>query len=247
MIDESRGFTLKVAERSRPSYLGRRKAVPMDSSEITTLISSGLDHFQHHQQHVNHESMRSIESILSTMYTSTQAMLKPAHGHSQPFWGPPDPYLSGKSLAPPAKALLDMGIQKSDDVQLLAPDVQAAAAKGWKLLDSTRTQVETILPGFAPTRGILPYHDRIPDETDESFAAQVDWAARYLNVIDKIPYAAFAYGLVEFFLLRPNLDLYKEDIEAEPTRTVMDTVTVTGVRVGVFAVIALVTVGMFSG
>jgi hypothetical protein len=188
------------------------------------------------------------ESLLSTMYTATLDGIKlvPAHEHTQPLFGPPDPYLTaGKSIAPAAKSLIDMGVEKIAPIEL-SKEVQAEVAKGWKLLDWNSIQTESNLPGFRTTRGILPQHNQVPDETPETFAAQVEWAARFLPVIDKLPYAALSYGLIEFFLLRPNLDLYKEDIEDEPERATAETIATTGVRMAVFLVIAVVTVTIFG-
>jgi hypothetical protein len=165
----------------------------------------------------------------SSLSSFNVAILKPATEHTQPLWGPPDPYLSaGKSIAPSAKALADMGIAP--------PDVDSAAI-----------HAQMLLPGFSPTRGILPTHVMgLPAETPETFAAQVEWSTRFLNVIDHIPTIVIAYALVEFFLLRPNLDLYQEDIREQPTQIMAETVAVTGVRLGVFFVIAILTCTIFG-
>jgi hypothetical protein len=209
------------------------------------------------QHHVDdpHNHHHVFQTLLSTLYASdVSVLLKPAHEHTQPLWGPPDPYLTaGKSIAPSAKALLDMGIEKSSATAAitspeLSEKVQTALSKGWKVLDASHIQAQRLLPGFAETRGILPRHDAVvPEETPETFAAQVEWAAQFMNVIEKIPYAALAYGMIEFFLLRPNIDQYKEDIEDEPARAFADTVKVTGVRMGMFAVVAIVTLVLFGG
>lgn len=191
-----------------------------------------------------------LATLLSTLYTTTvDHVFQPAaHGHTQPLWGPPDPYLSaGRSIAPPTKALMDMGIVPADGsaVESLPANVQTAVSKGWHVLNGDNIKSQSLLPGFSPTRGILPQHSPVPEETPETFAAQVEWAARYMNVVDKLPYAALAYGMVEFFLLRPGIDRYKEDVEDEPARAFIETVKVTGVRLGVFFVIAIVTAGAF--
>ena len=169
--------------------------------------------------------------------TAARTMLKPAAGHSQPLWGPQDPYLSaGTSIAPSAQSLADMDVAPVDTSALAEP-ANTAASNGWHILDSSRITAENLLPGFSPARGILPFHSpNVPAETPESFAAQVEWSAKFLNVIDNLPTVAFAYALVEFFLLRPNLDLYQEEIRQEPSEVMTATVAVTGVRVAVDAV-----------
>jgi hypothetical protein len=55
-----------------------------------------------------------------------------------------------------------------------------------------------------------------------------------------------SYALIEFFLLRPGVDLYQQDIDDEPERVLAETVLVTAVRMGVFAVVATVTVSIFG-
>jgi len=191
------------------------------------------------------------------MYAGTVDAIKlnqPAHGHSQPLFGPLDPYLAaGKSIAPSARSLADMGVQKTSASEVsvasdgMAATVKEALSKGWRVMDGSSIRAETALPGFSSTGGILPHHDpRVPEETPETFAAQVEWSVRFLNVVDKIPYAAFLYAMVEFFLLRPNLDLYKEDVEEQPSRAFVETAVVTGVRVAAFALVAVLTLVMFG-
>ena len=74
----------------RPSCLSRtvRKLAPLDPNEL-----------------VHHHS--TIDAVLSTLYSvPADVLLKPAHGHSQPLFGPPDAWLSsGHSIAPNLKAL----------------------------------------------------------------------------------------------------------------------------------------------
>jgi hypothetical protein len=213
-----------------------------------------------------------IPALLSTMYT---AALPSAHGHSNPLFGPPDPLLAQiKSIAPSAKALMDMGITSSassatsassSDVATLASDalnsmtssspelqakIQGALQRGIPVRDATSTMTNmgssTHLPGFAETRHILPARTPPPAETEATFAAQVEWAAQFLNVIDKLPFVAFYYALLEFFILRPGIDLYKEDVENDPAGVLAESVVVLAVRVAVFCVVGIVTVSMFG-
>lgn len=193
----------------------------------------------------------------SRMLASTDFSRLPAHEHTQPFFGTPDPYLTaGKSIAPTAQGLQELGIAAvkggkvvipSDLPEGFAAQVQAAVGKGWKLLDFSAIKAETILPGFAPTRGILGAHSaNMPAETAESFAAQVEWSAKFLSVVDKLPMAALAYVCIEFFILRPNIDLYQQDIDDDSTGVLAETVAVTAVRMAVFAAVAVVTLGLFG-
>lgn len=189
-----------------------------------------------------------VDAMPSLSTAASDVILKPAAGHTQPFWGTPDPYLTaGSSIAPPAKNLADMGVAKTTELSSLPEQVQIAASKGWKILEYESIKTENLLPGFSPTGGILSAHNTaIPAETPETFAAQVEWAANFLNVVDKLPYAALAYAFVEFFILRPGIDLYKEDVEEEPSDVLAETIVTTGVRMGAFCLVAISTLGIFG-
>jgi hypothetical protein len=179
--------------------------------------------------------------------TNNFALLKPATGHSQPLWGPPDPYLSaGQSIPPSSKGFVELGIEKVPFTDL--PDqVRLTLSDGYKVLDSSTIKSENILPGFSPVGGILPAHNPLlPPEIPATFVAQVEWSAKFINVIDHLPEAAFTYALIEFFILRPGIDLYKEDIEMQsedgPTGVLTaEVAAVTGVRLFVFFVVAILT------
>lgn len=215
---------------------------------------------------VSHASPASLESTttLLSSTSSASAYLQPAHEHAQPLWGPPDPYLSaGKSIAPlssvPSTAALDAAAatatSTSSAPQLstvspeLAQQARLAAARGWNVLDAQGIKAEATLPGFAETGGILPRHaPNMPlAETPATFAAQVEWSASFLRVVDRLPYAALLYALVEFLVLRPNVDLYQEEVEDDPARALADSIKVTTVRMGAFAFVAVVTLVVFGG
>jgi len=188
----------------------------------------------------------------SSLDLSSVSSLKPAMGHTQPLWGPADPYLSAgiKSIAPSARALTDLGVADPTTTAASPPDTwpklaQLAVQDGVRVLDAAALKAENILPGFTPTGGILSTHSA-PLETPASFAAQVEWSAGFLNVVDKLPEAAFVYCLVEFFFLRPSIDRYTDDVELEPTRALTESLAVTGVRLGMFCLVAAVTTTIFG-
>ena len=204
-------------------------------------------------------STHGISTEMSALLTTTLSTAIPlAHGHSNPVFGPPDPYLAaGKSIAPSVQALVDsMGVAlplKTATVGNLLPDatpevqqsVAQALKRGWNLLDASRIQGtgQNHLPGFAETRGILGTRmEALAVDSPPTFAAEVQWANQFLPVMDRLPFVAFYYALVEFFLLRPGVDLYKEEIEDDPEGVAADTVSVGIVRLGVFAVISFLTV-----
>jgi hypothetical protein len=189
-------------------------------------------------------------SLLSTTLqvgdmTISPNTLQPAHGHVASWFGSNDPHLAAvKSIAPSAKALESLGVTQTAP-GTLPETLQKILSNGGRLLDARTIQAENFLPGFTPTFGILPAHQG-PAETPATFAASVEWSARFLKVVDKIPEAAFAYALVEFFLLRPNLDLYKEEIREEPGAVAVETAVTVGVRLIAFGVVSALTLGIFG-
>jgi len=215
----------------------------MDPNDIISFLSSS-------HEHVPSE----VSAFLST--TLSTAVPAIAHGHENPLFGPPDPYLAaGKSIAPSAKALMDMGITPAKTVGEMIPDaseglkqaVATAASKGYNILDGSKITLTGAnhLPGFQETRGIFGSRMQ-PFDTPATFAAEMQWASGYFNVMDKLPFVAFYFALLEFFILRPGVDLYKEDIEEDPEGVMADTISVGIVRVSAFALIAFLTV-LFSG
>jgi hypothetical protein len=212
----------------------------VDPNDIASIMSSA------------HGVPSEVSALLST---ALSAAIPAAHGHANPVFGSPDPYLlAGKSIAPSVKALTDMGIVPAKTVGDLLPDapegfqhaVAEAVKKGWNILDTSRIHGsgENHLPGFSDTRGIFGTR-MVPFDTAQSFAAEVQWANNYFSVMDKLPFVAFYYALVEFFILRPGVDLYKEEIEDAPEGVLADTISVGVVRLGAFAVISFLTV-LFS-
>jgi hypothetical protein len=169
-------------------------------------------------------------------------MIPPAMEHAPPLWGPPDPYLTaGKSIAPQLREIVDTATDTWSE------EARALLQQGVPILDGTALHAQRVWPGFTPTGSLLSPHSVYDGSTPAVWAATVEWAADWANVVEQLPRAALVYVLVEFFLLRPNLDVYKEDVENDPTRAVTDAVVVTGVRVAMFCVVALVTVGVFGG
>lgn len=213
------------------------------------VTSRTFDHVQRHQLHMTDSTLRPSIGDSSVHMSLVEGLLKPAHEHTQPLFGPPDKYLStGHSIAPNVKALAGPGAATTP-VDQLPEAAQIAAKKGWYILDAAKMESGggSVLPGFSKIGHILPSHaDNIPEASMESFTAQVFASAKFLAVFEKLPMAAFVFVLIDFFLLRPNVDLYKEDIEEEPFEVAAETAAVTGVRLATFAVIGLLTVVAFG-
>lgn len=186
----------------------------------------------------------------SSMHVSrVEGLLKPAHEHTQPLFGAPDKYLSaGHSIAPNLKALAGQAGAAATPVDQLPAVAQTAAKDGWTIIDAAKFEGGggSVLPGFANIGHILPAHADIPDASMASFTAQVFASAKFLAVVEKLPMVAFVFVLIDFFFLRKNMDLYKEDIEEEPFEVAAETAAVTGFRLAAFAAIGLLTVVAFG-
>jgi len=215
-----------------PATTARRMAA-IDPNDLASLASA-------------HTDVTSWDAILSTMYASTvDGLMKPAHGHTQPLFGPSDPFLnSGHSIAPNLKAL-DLAPPTMDQ---LTGAAQEAIKKGYKVVDPANFQAGggSALPGFKDAGGILPRHDPNVPKLSGALPGQVKEAAIHYRILQKLPFAAFVYVLIDFFVLRADVDLYKEDIEGEPMEVAAETVAVAGVRLGVFFLLGVVTVLLFG-
>ena len=239
--------SLLLQNKRATRSLTPRPALESLVEPMQTLQSTLLDN--HHAAGALADGWSSLVTAASTAtlqvggHGLTLNTLQPAHEHVEGWFGASDPYLAaGHSIAPSAKALENLGIERTGDL----PDrLNQVLSQGWKLLDARTIQQQTVLPGFSPPSGILPTHSA-PPETPESLAASVEWSARYLKVVDKLPEAALAYALVEFFLLRPNIDLYKEEIRQEPGAVALETAVTVGVRVAALSVVGAVTLGIFG-
>uniref|UniRef100_A0A7S4A9L8 Uncharacterized protein n=1 Tax=Pseudo-nitzschia australis TaxID=44445 RepID=A0A7S4A9L8_9STRA len=140
--------------------------------------------------------------------------------------------------------------------EALQGQVQEALNSGMNVMDASKFAHGggASLPGFAETNSILaPHVTRYPQSgtiTPDNFPQfelgdRLAYAYLLLEYVQKLPYVAFAYVLVEFFFLRSNVDLYKEDIEDDPSGVLAETVSDTGVRVGLFLVLAVITYVIF--
>lgn len=218
-----------------------------------------------------------LPSMISTMVMASAAASVPAHGHSNPLFGPADPYLqSGRSIAPSLDALSRLGLvstpaaREDGTVGTTGPSGPAAfrpssssasnrgssragtraVLDGSKIVrqggDASKAATATAaatLPGFAETRSLLAPRAEEWD-TFSQFRARIMLNAN-VNIpnLDKVPIVVLCYGLVEFFLLRPNTnDLYKEDVEEDPVGVTIETVSDVAVRVGILFVLAVMVI-----
>jgi hypothetical protein len=158
---------------------------------------------------------------------------------------PDDPLLLANKSIPPASA--QAGISKTN-IENLPESLQAAIAKGWNFIDAQSIHAESVFPGFRQTGSILQQRiQHAPSEdSPETFAAIVQWSAGFLNVVDKLPYVALGYALFEFFVVRADLDWFKEDVEDAPAEVTMEAIGTTSVRFGALMVLSFLTVCFFN-
>ena len=135
-----------------------------------------------------------------------------------------------------------------------AMQAQAAQAldNGFKVMDATKFihGGADKMPGFYETKSVVAPHV-LPGMIEESvsikeyppgmFKFRMEYATTMLRAIQKLPYVAFGYALIEFFFLRNDVDIYKEDVEDDPAGVLAETFSDTTVRVAIFFGLALVT------
>lgn len=73
----------------------------------------------------------------------------------------------------------------------------------------------------------------VPENT-EFTRAEFEEVFRTLDVANRVPDAALIAALIEFFLVRPGKDIYKEDIEEDRPAVVAESFFTGGVRLGIF-------------
>jgi hypothetical protein len=190
-----------------------------------------------------------LEALLSTLYAE---ILKPAQEHTQPLWGPPDPILSaGKSIIPSPNAFSDAGGLTAvappptlDITDKVSDALMKTKGAFINVIDPTAViSFDKVLPGFKETGHVLPLHI-IPEDTPESLILEMGSVAKMMRVVNNLPMAAFLYTCVEFFLVKPGYDVYKEELdESHPE---VEFLMLSGLRFGILSVIGLVTLGLFD-
>ena len=233
----------------------------VDPTDLVHALSPMIHAHQHSAaaDAASFSSTSSWEAVLSTMYTTTPDFVYkgPAHGHSNPWFGSPDPYLNlvdghARSIAPNLKALggvVEGAINTQAKDQL--PEIaQKAAENCVKVIDAAFLQAEEVgvLPGFKPTGGILPHRD--PNIPHGSYSIKTIYEQgrnneKLLNTIQSMLMPAALYALFSVAFLRQGV--YKEDIEDDPVGVTVETLRSLGARLGIFSAMALIALIFFSG
>ncbi|KAL7562180.1 hypothetical protein ACA910_017729 [Epithemia clementina (nom. ined.)] len=215
-----------------------QRAVVVDPSSFITNVAD----FQHSAS----ESAHHLEALASTIYSTGVA-----HGHSNPWFGPPDPYLeAGKSIAPLQSTISEpasITATTTTTTTTLPQNVQDMIAKGYTVIDASTVKYQQKVPGIVLPSRIFLGRPTAPNDYLATFLAKAEWASNFVNVFDKLALASFVYCLVEFFYLRPNIDLYKAEIEEEsPASLWADVLATFTVRFVAMGFVALLTLAVFQ-
>lgn len=187
-----------------------------------------------------------FEALMSILYAE---VLKPAQEHTQPLWGPPDPFLSAmKSIVPSPNAFHDAGLTAPTvDIPEQITESLMTKTKGMNVIDPASVlQFDSTLPGFHVTGHILPQHSAVVQESPQSLILEVGSIAKMMRVVNSLPLAAFLYACAEFFLVRPGYDVYKEELEEDRPGAAVEFLTLSGLRLGILSVIGIFTLGLFG-
>lgn len=191
-----------------------------------------------------------LEALLSTLYAG---VLTPAHEHTQPLFGAPDPILSaGKSIIPSPKAFVDAGLADTITSNPLSVPNKVAEAisktpERFVIDPKAIISFDKVLPGFSPTGHILPEHSpSFPEETNQSLILEMGSIAKLMRVVNVLPWAAFLYTWAEFFLIKPGYDAYKEELDEDRAAANVEFMALTGIRLAIMSVIGVFALGFFA-
>jgi hypothetical protein len=205
-----------------------QRNLAVDPSDIASSVNQIAD------LQLQHPTM---EALISTLYAGT-AKLPEAHGHSQSLFGPIDVYLTKmQSIAPATKGTLPTVIEEA-----AIPDKIRGAfdfARRGDFVDPTNiVRIDgDAPPGFSKVDSFFPVLQSPPTSTDYQLGV-MNQEVFNLRALQKVPIAAFITVLVDFFLVSPGMEIFKEEIEEDGDRIMQET-AVTGVaRVAVLAVVA---------
>lgn len=195
-----------------------------------------------------------LEAVLSTLYATGDVLLKPAHEHTQPLFGPPDPFLVHmKSIAPlNPNAFAEAGLAdtvKQNALQLpekVGEGFEKAASAGFNVINPANIlKFDDVLPGFQKSHHFLPEYTG-PEETKESLIVEMSTISGLMRVMNQLPRAAFLYVLLEFFLVRPGFDVYKEEVDEDRLGATTEFLFLTGTRLGLMSILAVFCLGVFD-
>lgn len=217
--------------------LATRRGTPAGMSVDPSHVTSSVD------QILNHPT---LEALFSTLYT-TSVQLQPAHGHEQTLFGPVDPYLlKMQSIVPASGAGADLGAPMFDEASI--PDALRGAfdyARRGNFVDPTHVlRVDGAAPpGFVTPGALFPPLQSVPQTRDYQLGV-LDAEVGNLRKLQNIPIAAFLTVLVDFFLVTPGMEVFKEEIDENGEEVARESAVAGTARVAVLAVVAGLTLAL---
>ena len=205
----------------------------MEPSHITSSVDQILNH-------------PTLEALFSTLYT-TAVQLQPAHGHEQALFGPVDPYLlKMQSIVPASGAGADLGPPVFEEASI--PDALRGAidyARRGNFVDPTNVlRVDGAAPpGFVSSRALFPPLQSVPQTRDYQLGV-LDAEVGNLRKLQNVPIAAFITVLVDFFLVTPGMEIFKEEIDENGEQVARESAVAGTARVAVLAIVAGLTLAL---
>lgn len=187
--------------------------------------------------HVKHTT--DFQALLTTMVSAT---IKPVQEHAEPLYPRKDTMTLGEF-----KALADLGAKHVTSAKELFPTVSAEFQKfldrqiseGWLVMDYEKIAdlADKDLPGKTaiPDSALKFNSVQSPRGENLSLATLV----KVNLVFEHVPLIAIVYAFIEFFIVRPGIGLYKEDIEDEPSFLREEFISVTIVRATILGALLL--------
>lgn len=215
-----------------PSSCDRKRGTALallDPSDAADHITSAVDHIQTLTNLVGShgtgdstasaETTQGLAALLSTTYSDAATASNHGSFFGVPF-GARDPYLNGMSI-PPRFDPEDVkeGITAATSA-LSAGGSTAASAGDIPILDLSQMTIDRVMPGFRASGG-LPSAAELPI-SEELTKGELEMNLRQADIISRLPNAALVFVLIDFFLVSPGIDVYKEDIEDERSEIVID-------------------------
>jgi hypothetical protein len=221
--------------------LGSSRGMSLDPLDVSTSINQISSH-------------STLEAIISTLYTSA-IKLQPAHGHTQSLFGPLDPYLLKiQSIAPISNAGVETLGSPVWDESSVPESLRGAidyARRGDFVDPTTVLRVDgAVPPGFTapPTTIFSPLtnnYSGLPSSSSLDYQLGVlNAEVGNLRALQKIPLAAFLTVLVDFFLVTPGMDIFKEEIEENGDEINRESAVLGIARVVVLAGVAALTLAL---
>ena len=203
------------------------REMSVDPSDITASVQQISDH-------------PALEAIFSTLYSSA-IKLQPAHGHSQALFGPVDPYLlKMQSILPAPNAGANLGATVVDEASIPEKIMGAFEyARRGDFVDPTHIlRVDgDAPPGFVSPNTFFPKLQEVPMTQDYQLGV-LNAEVGNLRALQKIPIAAFITVLVDFFLVTPGMEIFKEEIEENGEQVTRESAMAGASRVAVLAIVA---------